>query len=81
LGSEETESLRLWCPVCLNFLSGYVYHLAMNSFHLLAEIASESSTPARWDFVSLLLRVVRIGESLREAFYPLSGESSGGPSH
>src|SRR5258708_29989108 len=51
LGSEETESLRLWCPVYLNFESGYVYHLAMNSFHPLAEIASTSSTPARWEFV------------------------------
>src|SRR3981189_46930 len=51
LGSEETESLRLWCPVYLNFQLGYVYHLAMNSFHLLVEIASESSTPARWNFV------------------------------
>ena len=33
LASEETDSLRLWCPVSLNFQSEYVYHLAMNWFH------------------------------------------------
>src|SRR5271170_4967706 len=37
LSSEETEPLRLWGPVYLNFLLGYVYHLAMNSIHLMAQ--------------------------------------------
>jgi hypothetical protein len=36
LGSRKTKSLCLWCPVSSKFLSVYVYHLAMNSFHLLA---------------------------------------------
>src|SRR5438552_8723794 len=35
LSSEETESLRFWGPVYLNSLLGYVFHLALNSFHLL----------------------------------------------
>src|SRR5262249_17444574 len=52
LGSEETESPSL-VPSLFNFQSGYVYHLAMNSFHFLAEIGSESRTPDRWESAPL----------------------------